>query len=168
MPRKPIDYSKSVIYKIQHITDESLVYIGSTTEFTKRKNYHKYACYNENKKYYHYKIYQMIRENGNWNSFTMIPIKEFPCQSSIQLKIEEEKFRLELNANLNMIRAYSTKEENQQQKKEHSQKTYIENKQQILEKQKEKFTCDCGSTCRVCDKARHEKSQKHLKYICNI
>ena len=36
------DYSKTAIYKIQHEDDESLVYIGSTTDFTKRKCHHKY------------------------------------------------------------------------------------------------------------------------------
>ena len=30
MPRKDIDYSKTVIYKIQHIEKEDLVYVGHT------------------------------------------------------------------------------------------------------------------------------------------
>ena len=41
MPKTKTDYSKTVIYKIQHIEDESLVYVGSTTNFTKRKSHHK-------------------------------------------------------------------------------------------------------------------------------
>ena len=30
MPRKAIDYSKTVIYKIEHIDNETLLYIGRT------------------------------------------------------------------------------------------------------------------------------------------
>ena len=37
MPKTPIDYSKSVIYKIEHIEKPELVYVGSTTDLTKRK-----------------------------------------------------------------------------------------------------------------------------------
>ena len=47
MPRTPIDYSKSVIYKIQHLEKDELVYVGSTTNFVKRKNKHKSCCKNE-------------------------------------------------------------------------------------------------------------------------
>ena len=42
MPRKTVDYSRTVIYvikcKTDNITEE---YIGSTTDFTKRKYQHK-------------------------------------------------------------------------------------------------------------------------------
>ena len=45
MPRKPIDYSKTISYKIVcndlSITD---CYVGHTTDFTKRKSHHKSDC----------------------------------------------------------------------------------------------------------------------------
>ena len=41
MPRKNIDYSKTIIYKIQHIDKEELLYVGSTTDFRRRKSKHK-------------------------------------------------------------------------------------------------------------------------------
>ena len=31
MPKLPIDYSKTLIYKIEHIKDENLLYVGHTT-----------------------------------------------------------------------------------------------------------------------------------------
>ena len=37
MPRKAIDYSKTIIYKIQHEDNDELLYVGHTTDFTKRK-----------------------------------------------------------------------------------------------------------------------------------
>jgi predicted GIY-YIG superfamily endonuclease len=47
MPRKAMDYSKTIIYKIQHEDNEELVYVGHTTNFIKRKNGHKSRCNNE-------------------------------------------------------------------------------------------------------------------------
>jgi len=44
MPKTPMDYSKCSIYKIEHIENESLVYVGHTTNFIKRKAEHKYNC----------------------------------------------------------------------------------------------------------------------------
>jgi hypothetical protein len=35
------DYSKTVIYKIQHLDKDELIYVGHITNFTKRKNHHK-------------------------------------------------------------------------------------------------------------------------------
>lgn len=74
MPKTPTDYSKSVIYKIEHIDKPELVYVGSTTNFTKRKCQHKCASNNKN-----YMIYQMIHDNNGWDSFKMMIICEFPC-----------------------------------------------------------------------------------------
>ena len=39
MPK--IDYSKTAIYKIEHITNTHLLYIGSTTNYNRRKAEHK-------------------------------------------------------------------------------------------------------------------------------
>ena len=41
MPRKSIDYSKCCIYIIQHKEDETLSYVGNTTNFNNRKYKHK-------------------------------------------------------------------------------------------------------------------------------
>ena len=106
MPRIPIDFSKAVIYKIEHIDRPDLIYVGSTTDFTKRKYKHKNNCKNENSKEYNHNLYQMIRNNGSWESFKIMIIKEFPCNSKTELLIQEEKFRKELQANLNNRKAY--------------------------------------------------------------
>jgi hypothetical protein len=85
------DYSKGLIYTIR--TRDGL-YVGSTTNFTKRKYQHK-----NNIKSRNYKLYKTIRENdGEWD---MKPFKEFPCETKQQLNIEEERIKCELNANLN-------------------------------------------------------------------
>ena len=88
MPRIPIDYSKTIIYKIvccdENITD---VYVGSTTDYKSKKNQHKSNCYNEKSHCYNLKLYQFIRENKGWNNFQMIPVEEYPCENVTQARI---------------------------------------------------------------------------------
>ena len=78
MPKESMDYSKCIIYKIQHINNDELLYVGHTTNFNKRKYNHKSSVNNEKGNLYNLKLYQMIRENGGWDNFNMIVIKEFP------------------------------------------------------------------------------------------
>ena len=52
MPKLPIDYSDTTIYKLVHKEDydNANIYIGSTTDFIRRKNNHKNCCHNEKQK----------------------------------------------------------------------------------------------------------------------
>ena len=59
MPKKPINYAKTIIYTIR--TGNSL-YVGSTTDYTNRKCQHKSSITNENGKDYNYKLYKTIKE----------------------------------------------------------------------------------------------------------
>ena len=43
----------------------------------------------------------MIRENGGFESFKMIQIKEFPCSSERESEAEEDKVMLELKSTMN-------------------------------------------------------------------
>lgn len=133
MPRTPIDYKKAVIYSIVSKTDETLLYVGSTTDFRKRKGRHKSDCNNENRKSYNFEVYVMIRANGGWDAFEMKPVKEFPCENKTQLIIEEERIRTEMNANLNTNRAYSSPEEKKEQAKKYCQQHIEERKEQVKE-----------------------------------
>ena len=100
--RKPRDYSKGMIYIIRSVnptTGHIYTYIGSTTSFDNRKSGHKDKIYNKNQKAYNCKLYKTIRENdGDW---TMSKFKLFPCNSKIELEIEEERCRQGINASLN-------------------------------------------------------------------
>ena len=40
-----------------------------------------------------------------------------------------------------------------------------QNKQKIVEKMKQHFTCVCGSVIRIYEKSRHLKTQKHQRYL---
>ena len=118
MPKSQINYSKSVIYKIEHSDNAELLYVGSTTDFTKRKYQHKTSCNNSISKEYNYKLYKMIREHGGWSEFKMMIIKEFPCDNKIELLIEEDRQMKSLKASLNCKKAYSTEEEEKLKDKE--------------------------------------------------
>jgi hypothetical protein len=102
MPRKPIDYSKTVFYKIVcndlNIPD---CYVGHTTQFTKRKAHHKSNCCNELSPFYLFPLYQAVRKNGGWDNWSMIPIEEKSLNSALEaLRIEREWLE-KLNATLN-------------------------------------------------------------------
>tara|TARA_R110000796_G_C14431272_1_gene421185 strand:+ start:61 stop:831 length:771 start_codon:yes stop_codon:yes gene_type:complete len=42
---------------------------------------------------------------------------------------------------------------------------YIDNKDKIKERQSIQYTCECGNTLCKAEKARHNKTQKHIKYL---
>ena len=120
------DYSKGVIYKIKCI-DRNIkdIYVGSTTNFSKRKSQHKYYCntpqHIKNKFY----VYQFIRAHGGWENWKMVSIKLYPCNSKLELRMEEERVIEELEefSTLNRSKAYRSEE----QRKEYHQNWQREN-----------------------------------------
>ena len=128
MPKTNIDYSKTIIYKIINYDYPELVYVGSTTNFTKRKQHHKDAVFNQNSLSHNLKIYKTIRENGGWDCWKMIVICEYPCDNKRQAELEEDKYMMELKANLNMNRASRTMKQ-----------YYEDNKENIKDKNKQYF-----------------------------
>lgn len=99
----PPDYSKTVIYKIQHVTNPDLLYVGCTTNFNARRHQHRSRCTNVNDVEHNCYKYKMIRENGGFDMFLMKPVKQVSCKNKLEAEIEEEKVRLELKANLNTL-----------------------------------------------------------------
>ena len=57
------------------------------------------------------------------------------------------------------------RENNKEKVKEQYKQHYQNNKEIILEQAKVKYTCECGSTLRISDKLRHEKTKKHQSFI---
>lgn len=139
MPLTPTNYLNSVIYKIEHENKPELLYIGSTTNFIKRKYNHKLNCNDEKKKEYNFKLYQMIRDNGNWEAFKIMVIKNYPCNNKIELIIEEERHRKEFQATLNSCKAYRTKEEEKEYFKEYNKEYYEATKEERKEYKKEYY-----------------------------
>ena len=178
MPRKAVDYNKTIIYKLvkNDDFDNANVYVGSTTEFVKRKSQHKGSCCNENSKLYNLKVYQKIRENGGWENWKMIEIEKYPCEDKREAEAREEYWRCEFNANLNSQRAFITEEQRKEQIKEHAKQYYTEHAEKMKQYKKQystenadkitqKYKCDCGGKYLYSDKSRHFKSKKHINYL---
>jgi hypothetical protein len=139
MPRKEVDYSKTVIYKIVcndlTITD---IYVGQTTNFISRKSHHKKAVNNENLKIYNLNIYKKIRDNGNWENWSMVQIEQYPCTNSNEARARERYWYEQLNATLNTICPFRESrkdyyEENKDRFKELSKEYRDNNKDKIKE-----------------------------------
>jgi hypothetical protein len=97
MPKLPMNYDNAVIYKIVcndlTITD---CYVGSTTNFTKRKCRHKINCKTDIQPFYSF-----IRQNGGWINWVMVLVEEFPTTSKLLLEQRERYWIETLNAKLN-------------------------------------------------------------------
>jgi len=183
MPRKPIEWSKCIIYKIWK-DDE--FYVGSTTDLASRKRQHKNACNCITHKDHNCKVYQTIREKGGWVAWEMTPLEEYKeCQTQIEARIREEEWRVKLNANLNSRKCFADsltkeymiqynkerKEELKQYRQEHKEEIKEYNKQYAQDnanKLKEKFECKCGGKYTYKKKTQHEKTIKHQTYLATI
>jgi len=124
MPRKAMDYSKTIIYKIicndLNITE---CYVGHTTNFSKRKYLHKCYCNNQHRSSYNFKVYQTIRTNGGWDNWTMVQVEEYPCQNRNEAGARERYWYELLNANLNKyVPNRSVKESNKAYREANNEK----------------------------------------------
>jgi len=104
MPKTPIDYAKTIIYKLVHKDDlyDENIYTGHTTEMTKRKYNHKACCTKPNKKEYNQKKYKYIRDNGGWDEWLMIEIEKYPCKDKNKIN----------NGGRTIVRRFLNKENN--------------------------------------------------------
>lgn len=139
MPKLPIDHSNTIIYKLvkNDDYDNASIYIGSTTDFIRRKNNHKSNCNCVTSKVYNQKNYQYIRENGGWGEWNMIEVEKYPCNDKREAEAREEYWRCHFNSQLNTRRAYTTDEQKKQYGIEYYKKYYETHKDKILEQQKE-------------------------------
>ena len=184
MPRLPIDYSKTIMYKIvcndTTITD---LYVGATTDFRRRKYNHKCWCNNTTQKHHNLKIYQFIRANGGWDNWSMVMIEKYPCEDSLEQSKRERFWKEELKATLNTnIPSRTPKErfennehhwkeyyknwrKNNKEHKKEIDKKWRENNKDYL---KEKITCECGSIIMRETKSKPIKSQKHINLLSHM
>ena len=192
MPREPKDYQKTIIYhffcKDKNITD---TYVGHTTNFTERKASHKRTCCNETNKDYNRKLYQIMRENGGWENWNMIPLEEYPCENITQAIIKEQEWLEKLEAKLNDVRAYTSYEqklknmreyydehkdeikiwnkkyieENKEIIAERNHNRYEKNKEEIQRHKQQTINCECGGRYTINHRATHLKTLKHMSFM---
>ena len=138
MPKVPVDYSKTSIYKLVHKDDfdNENIYIGHSTDIRVRKNLHKSDCNNPNSKNHNLKVYQYIRENGGWDEWCMIEIEKYPCKDSNEAIARERVIQAEMKAKLNMRIAGRTKQEHYQDNRDH----ILEYKKQYRQDNRDKIS----------------------------
>ena len=86
MPLTPINYENGFIYKIVcndiNVTEW---YVGSTTNLIKRRQQHKKICNNPATKNNNWYVYKFIRENGGWESWSIVLVENFGCKEKLEL-----------------------------------------------------------------------------------
>ena len=138
MPITTINYNNTTIYKLC-CTDLTVkdIYVGHTTNFTKRKAFHKYSTNNTSDPLYNTYKYNFIRNNGGWDNWSMIEIIKISCVDLNDACRVERQYMEQLNATLNKNRPIITPIEKIERLKE-CQKEYAEqHKDHIREYQKE-------------------------------
>jgi len=175
MPKENIDYSNTIIYKI-YCNDKNIndVYVGHTTNFTKRKHFHKSTCSNLNNKL---KIYNIIRQYGGWDNWNMIEIAKYNCKDKTEARIKEQEHYDLLNSSLNSCPPYVDKNKyfcskctiNCITKKVYETHINCSLHKKNLHEIKQKYCCEkCDYiTNRKSNLENHFKSSKHIKTTNN-
>lgn len=193
MPKKPMDYSKTIIYKLVcndlNVTD---LYVGHTTDFKSRKATHKSSVENINHKDYNSKKSTFIRERGGFDNWSMIQIELYPCNDVHEACARERYWYEILGGTLNSsVPSRSKKEyaevnkeyllkkhkeyrdEHKEQLSNHKKEYYKENKTTLKKRRMEYYEqnkdticeCECGSTFIQVNKYCHLKTLKHCRFL---
>ena len=92
MPRTPINYQTTSIYKIV-TTADIVLYMGHTTEFTKSKcRMKELSSKLEQPKGKYAKLWSDISGAGGWDKIVMVEIEKYPCSDAREA--ESEVFRI--------------------------------------------------------------------------
>jgi len=135
MPKNKIaDYT---FYKIINVNcDVDLCYVGSTVNMIERVRSHKYNCKNHSSAKYHLKVYKTIREHGGWDEFKIIEIGYEKQLTLTEAHVIEEKYRVELCAELNSQRCHVTYEARKESDALFHRNLYQNNKEVFSKRQK--------------------------------
>ena len=138
MPKQPINYENTIIYKLvcKNLNVKDL-YVGHTTNFTKRKYQHHHNCTNPQNKHYNLFVYDFIRNNGGWDNWDMIEVEKFSCKDIYEATKRERYWYEDLKATLNVNTPIITAEERKDYCKTYMIKYREEHKEEIEQKQKE-------------------------------
>tara|TARA_R100000541_G_C1864188_1_gene79754 strand:- start:27 stop:602 length:576 start_codon:yes stop_codon:yes gene_type:complete len=187
------DYQKAKIYKLYSVSNEELVYYGSTIETLSSRLSGHIRSY-KNRKNLSSKLVLDAED------YKMELIENYPCANKQQLiKRESEYIKNNICVNITIpcrtkkeyyednrekflesakVYRENNKEKIAECKKKHKAKNkekiseqrkeyYENNKEKIKEKIKKKVTCECGCIIGINDLTRHKKTNKHLELIKN-
>ena len=184
-----VDYQKGKIYTIRCRTDDTMIYIGSTTQsLAKRWGGHKTNM--------NTLIYRTI--NNDWDNWYIELYELYPCSCKIELERKEgeiirligtlnyniagrtkseynnenidkvrERKKIYYIENIDKLREINKKyrDENPDKEKERQELYRAENRDILNDKKKEKITCECGCLTSKNNLYRHLKTKKHIDLI---
>jgi hypothetical protein len=179
------------IYIIRHKESDNC-YIGSCEDMKNRRYGHTYNFTNENSGNYYNKLYCFMRENGGWDNFDMVEIckcdidmlremeqyhKDFikPSLNTYNAYVSEEDKRINKSNNRRVYYKQNKERINKQNKEDYynNREKRLEQKQEYNKQNKDKIKewgscvvqCECGKTYTKNNKARHFKTNYHLKHL---
>ncbi len=134
MTKIKINYDNTIIYKLccndPEVTD---IYVGHTTNYTKRKAHHKRSCNNPTDPLYNTFKYDLIRNNGGFNNWSMIELIKLKCEDVYEACRIERQYIEQLSATLNKNRPITTTIEKIEQQKTCSKEYRETHKEKIKE-----------------------------------
>ena len=167
-------YNNSCIYKIVCLDPEIKdLYVGSTTNLTKRKNSHKTACNNPRDVKHNLYVYRYMRENGGFENWQFVVVRRYKhIETKEQLLKKERKYMERLKATLNKQVPTQTRKEyvlKNREKLIDSMKQYDEiHKEELKSKWGQQIECECGITYTLRHKNRHKNTQRHKQLMGEI
>ena len=172
------DYQKGKIYQIKNTIDDD-IYVGSTiAPLNRRMVKHKY----EAKRSQHKPLYQKMNEYG-FDKFFIELIEDYSCNTLIELLAREGHWIRERGTLNKQIQGRSRKEwrDDNREDQAHKCKARYENNKEAISEQKKgyrertiehihdhnnkKCLCECGLIYTHVNKARHLRSEDHIRQI---
>ncbi len=134
------DYSNTFIYKLccndPTVTD---IYVGHTTNLTKRKSHHKSTVNKDTHKEYNYYKSVFIRDHGGWINWSMIVIEKVACECKYDAERIERHYIELLKATLNKQIPTRTGAEYRVENADILKQKYIDNSETLRAIGREKY-----------------------------
>jgi len=189
------NYQNGKIYTIRCKTDDTLIYVGSTTQTYLSQRFQGHKA--DSLKIHQYPNHSLYTIAGDWNDWYIELYENFPCLSKDQLNKREgeiirligtlnkqiagrtnKEWRIE-NAEILKQKKKTYNENNKEEKveknkiyREKNHEAILEKKKDWYEKNKEKLKeeklCECGATITGYYYSTHCKSKKHLLFMSSI
>lgn len=163
------NYSKTHIYKLCcKNTDITDIYIGHTTNFTRRKQEHKNRSNTPNDKAYNRRVYTFIRDNGGFENWDMIQIEEFNAKDTTEARARErywvEQMKPLLNCNIPNRTGKECRKEyyeyNKEVIREKSKEYREQNKEVVIERKKQWYQANRDKVLERDKKYREEHKEQ--------